>query len=72
MVFNTRLMSLMRNSLPGPLSRELINYRVNQSFNHRNYGLQPEKRYFFVALLLCGITGLVLRAGSRSPATTIN
>nr|XP_009937596.1 PREDICTED: LOW QUALITY PROTEIN: dimethylaniline monooxygenase [N-oxide-forming] 1 [Opisthocomus hoazin] len=43
MVFNTRLMSLMRNSLPGPLSRELINYRVNQSFNHRNYGLQPEK-----------------------------
>ncbi|NXN34269.1 FMO1 monooxygenase, partial [Nycticryphes semicollaris] len=45
MVFNTRLMSLIRNSLPGPLSRGLINYRVNQWFKHENYGLQPEKRY---------------------------
>ncbi|NXY73227.1 FMO1 monooxygenase, partial [Glareola pratincola] len=43
MVFNTRLMSLIRNSLPGPLSRGLINYRVNQWFKHENYGLQPEK-----------------------------
>uniref|UniRef100_A0A8C0B3K3 Flavin-containing monooxygenase n=1 Tax=Buteo japonicus TaxID=224669 RepID=A0A8C0B3K3_9AVES len=43
MVFNTRLMSLIRNSLPGPLSQGLINYRVNQWFNHENYGLQPEK-----------------------------
>ncbi|NWW50835.1 FMO1 monooxygenase, partial [Pedionomus torquatus] len=45
MVFNTRLMSLIRNNLPGPLSRGLINYRVNQRFKHENYGLQPEKRY---------------------------
>ncbi|NXW63819.1 FMO1 monooxygenase, partial [Eurystomus gularis] len=43
MVFNTRLRSLIRNSLPGPLSRALINYKVNQRFNHENYGLQPEK-----------------------------
>ncbi|XP_064003346.1 flavin-containing monooxygenase 1 [Pogoniulus pusillus] len=43
MVFNTRLMSLIRNSLPGPLSRALLNYKVNQRFNHENYGLQPEK-----------------------------
>ncbi|NXE95917.1 FMO1 monooxygenase, partial [Menura novaehollandiae] len=43
MVFNTRLASLIRNNLPGPLSRGLINYTVNQRFNHENYGLQPEK-----------------------------
>ncbi|NXI45106.1 FMO1 monooxygenase, partial [Galbula dea] len=43
MVFNTRFQSLIRNSLPGPLSRILINYTVNQRFNHENYGLQPEK-----------------------------
>ncbi|NXL09500.1 FMO1 monooxygenase, partial [Mesembrinibis cayennensis] len=50
MVFNTRLMSLIRNSLPGPLSWGLINYRVNQWFKHENYGLQPEKRYFLPVL----------------------
>lgn len=72
MVFNTRLMSLIRNSLPGPLSRGLINYRVNQWFKHENYGLQLEKRYFFVAPIPCGVTGLVLWAGGRSPATNIN
>ncbi|XP_074953160.1 flavin-containing monooxygenase 1 isoform X4 [Phalacrocorax aristotelis] len=44
MVINTRFMSLIINSLPGPLSRGLINYRVNQWFKHENYGLQPEKR----------------------------
>ncbi|NXV88314.1 FMO1 monooxygenase, partial [Calonectris borealis] len=43
MVFNTRLMSLIRNSLPGPLSWGLMNYRANQWFKHENYGLQPEK-----------------------------
>ncbi|XP_074764356.1 flavin-containing monooxygenase 1-like [Athene noctua] len=43
MVFNTRLMSLIRNSLPRPLSWWLINYRVNQWFNHKNYGLEPEQ-----------------------------
>ncbi|NXX93501.1 FMO1 monooxygenase, partial [Centropus bengalensis] len=46
MVFNTRLMNLFRNNLPGVLSRRLINYMVNQRFNHENYGLQPENRYF--------------------------
>ncbi|NXK91062.1 FMO1 monooxygenase, partial [Formicarius rufipectus] len=50
MVFNTRLMSLIRNNLPGPLSRALLNYKVNQQFNHENYGLQPEKRYFLPVL----------------------
>uniref|UniRef100_A0A8D0EJ34 Flavin-containing monooxygenase n=1 Tax=Strix occidentalis caurina TaxID=311401 RepID=A0A8D0EJ34_STROC len=43
MVYNTRLMSLIRNSLPRPLSWGLINYRVNQWFNHKNYGLQPDR-----------------------------
>ncbi|XP_069718506.1 flavin-containing monooxygenase 1 [Phaenicophaeus curvirostris] len=42
MVFNTRLMNLIRNNLPGILSRSFINYKVNQRFNHENYGLQPE------------------------------
>uniref|UniRef100_A0A663LSE0 Flavin-containing monooxygenase n=1 Tax=Athene cunicularia TaxID=194338 RepID=A0A663LSE0_ATHCN len=51
MVFNTRLMSLIRNSLPRPLSWWLINYRVNQWFNHKNYGLEPEQRYFLVPVL---------------------
>ncbi|NXD08497.1 FMO1 monooxygenase, partial [Nothocercus nigrocapillus] len=46
MVFNTRFMSLIRNSLPGPLARGLVSYRVNQWFKHENYGLQLEKRYF--------------------------
>ncbi|NXF44966.1 FMO1 monooxygenase, partial [Oceanites oceanicus] len=50
MVFNTRLMSLIRNSLPGPLSWGLINYRANQWFKHENYGLQPENRYFLPVL----------------------
>ncbi|XP_056212364.1 flavin-containing monooxygenase 1-like isoform X2 [Falco biarmicus] len=44
MVFNTRLMSLIRNHLPHPLSWGLINHRANQWFKHENYGLQPEKR----------------------------
>ncbi|NXV63356.1 FMO1 monooxygenase, partial [Molothrus ater] len=45
MILNTRLMSLIKTSLPGPLSWWLINYKVNQWFNHENYGLQPENRY---------------------------
>ncbi|NWR46164.1 FMO1 monooxygenase, partial [Regulus satrapa] len=45
MILNTRLMSLIKTNLPGPLSWWLINYKVNQWFNHENYGLQPEKRY---------------------------
>ncbi|NXW87189.1 FMO1 monooxygenase, partial [Alopecoenas beccarii] len=49
-VFNTRLMSLIRNNLPGPLARALIDYTVNKRFNHENYGLQPEKRYFLPVL----------------------
>ncbi|XP_068272900.1 flavin-containing monooxygenase 1 isoform X2 [Nyctibius grandis] len=43
MVFNTRLMSLIRNKLPGPFVRAFLNYKVNQRFNHENYGLQPDK-----------------------------
>ncbi|NXF80494.1 FMO1 monooxygenase, partial [Sclerurus mexicanus] len=43
MVFNTRLMSLIRNNLPGPLSWAFVNYKMNQRFNHENYGLQPKK-----------------------------
>ncbi|NWR83903.1 FMO1 monooxygenase, partial [Furnarius figulus] len=43
MVYNTRLTSLIRNNLPGPLARALINYKMNQRFNHENYGLQPDK-----------------------------
>ncbi|NWR29464.1 FMO1 monooxygenase, partial [Tachuris rubrigastra] len=43
MVFNTRLGSLIRNNLPGPLSWRFVNYKMNQRLNHENYGLQPEK-----------------------------
>ncbi|XP_068808035.1 flavin-containing monooxygenase 1-like isoform X3 [Struthio camelus] len=43
MVFNTRFMNMIRNSLPGALTRGLISYRVNQWFKHENYGIQPEK-----------------------------
>ncbi|NXI04097.1 FMO1 monooxygenase, partial [Pachycephala philippinensis] len=43
MVLNTRFMSLIKTNLPRPLSWWLINYKVNQRFNHENYGLQPEK-----------------------------
>ncbi|NWH67279.1 FMO1 monooxygenase, partial [Geococcyx californianus] len=50
MVFNTRLMNLIRNSLPGALSRRFVNYKVNQRLNHENYGIQPEMRYFFPVL----------------------
>ncbi|NWZ94983.1 FMO1 monooxygenase, partial [Nesospiza acunhae] len=50
MILNTRLMSLIKNNLPGPLSWLLINYKVNQWFNHENYGLQPENRYFLPML----------------------
>ncbi|NXU69255.1 FMO1 monooxygenase, partial [Horornis vulcanius] len=50
MILNTRLMSLIKTNLPGPLSWWLINYKVNKWFNHENYGLQPEKRYFLPIL----------------------
>ncbi|NWZ03317.1 FMO1 monooxygenase, partial [Loxia curvirostra] len=46
MILNTRLMTLIKTKLPAPLSLWLINYKVNQWFNHENYGLQPENRYF--------------------------
>uniref|UniRef100_A0A8C5U9Q2 Flavin-containing monooxygenase n=1 Tax=Malurus cyaneus samueli TaxID=2593467 RepID=A0A8C5U9Q2_9PASS len=42
MVLNTRLMSLIKTNLPRPLSWWLINHKVNQWFNHENYGIQPE------------------------------
>lgn len=48
MVLNTRLMSLIKTNLPAPLSWWLLNYKANQWFNHENYGIQPEKRYFLV------------------------
>ncbi|NXY55757.1 FMO1 monooxygenase, partial [Callaeas wilsoni] len=50
MVLNTRFMSLIKTNLPRPLSWWLMNYKVNQRFNHKNYGLQPEKRYFLPLL----------------------
>lgn len=53
MVLNTRLMSLIKTNLPRPLLWWLINYKLNQRFNHENYGLQPEKRYFLVAPIPC-------------------
>uniref|UniRef100_A0A8U7MYI9 Flavin-containing monooxygenase n=1 Tax=Corvus moneduloides TaxID=1196302 RepID=A0A8U7MYI9_CORMO len=43
MVLNTRLMSLIKTNLPRPLPWWLLNYKLNQRFNHENYGLQPEK-----------------------------
>uniref|UniRef100_A0A8C9MFV6 Flavin-containing monooxygenase n=1 Tax=Serinus canaria TaxID=9135 RepID=A0A8C9MFV6_SERCA len=45
MILNTRLMTLIKTKLPAPLSWRLINYKVNQWFNHENYGLQPENSW---------------------------
>ncbi|NXI21662.1 FMO1 monooxygenase, partial [Sterrhoptilus dennistouni] len=51
MILNTRFMTLIKTNLPAPLSWWLVNYKANQWFNHENYGLQPDKRYFLVPLL---------------------
>lgn len=53
MILNTRFMTLIKTSLPAPLSWWLINYKANQWFNHENYGLQPDKRYFLVVPIPC-------------------
>ncbi|XP_041335044.1 dimethylaniline monooxygenase [N-oxide-forming] 1 [Pyrgilauda ruficollis] len=45
MILNTRLMTLIKTNLPGPLSWWLINYKANRWFNHENYGLQPENSW---------------------------
>ncbi|RMC08286.1 hypothetical protein DUI87_14527 [Hirundo rustica rustica] len=45
MILNTRFMTLIKTNLPGPLSWWFINYKVNQWFNHENYGLQPERSW---------------------------
>ncbi|NXR19355.1 FMO1 monooxygenase, partial [Cinclus mexicanus] len=50
MVSITRLKTLIKTNLPGPLSWWLTNYKVNKRFNHKNYGLQPDNRYFLPLL----------------------
>ncbi|NXD23176.1 FMO1 monooxygenase, partial [Spelaeornis formosus] len=50
MILNTRLSTLIKTKLPGPLSWWLTNHKVNKRFNHKNYGLQPENRYFLPVL----------------------
>ncbi|XP_006017803.1 dimethylaniline monooxygenase [N-oxide-forming] 1-like isoform X1 [Alligator sinensis] len=44
MVFLTRFMALVRNSLPGPIVGWMIANRMSQWFDHANYGLIPEDR----------------------------
>ncbi|NXU03688.1 FMO1 monooxygenase, partial [Buphagus erythrorhynchus] len=50
MVSITRLKTLIKTSLPGALSWRLTNSKVNKRFNHTNYGLQPDNRYFLPLL----------------------
>ncbi|KAJ6653880.1 hypothetical protein lerEdw1_008628 [Lerista edwardsae] len=42
MVFLTRFLNVVRNSLPGCITGRLVAHRVNQWFNHTNYGINPE------------------------------
>ncbi|KAI1236520.1 Dimethylaniline monooxygenase, partial [Lamprotornis superbus] len=45
MVSITLLKTLIKTSLPGALSWQLTNSKVNKRFNHTNYGLQPDNRF---------------------------
>uniref|UniRef100_A0A8C0J1U5 Flavin-containing monooxygenase n=1 Tax=Chelonoidis abingdonii TaxID=106734 RepID=A0A8C0J1U5_CHEAB len=45
MVFLTRFMNVIRNSLPGPITTWLVAHRTSQWFDHANYGLIPKDRY---------------------------
>nr|XP_056723418.1 flavin-containing monooxygenase 1-like [Euleptes europaea] len=44
MVFLTRFLNIVRNALPGRVTGWLIAHRVNQWFNHTNYGVVPKER----------------------------
>uniref|UniRef100_A0A674K3X9 Dimethylaniline monooxygenase [N-oxide-forming] n=1 Tax=Terrapene triunguis TaxID=2587831 RepID=A0A674K3X9_9SAUR len=44
MVFLTRFMNVIRNSLPGPITTWLVAHRTSQWFDHANYGLIPKDR----------------------------
>ncbi|KAM6454131.1 flavin-containing monooxygenase 1-like isoform 1-T6 [Liasis olivaceus] len=44
MVFLSRFLNIIRNSLPGRITTWLIANRVSQWFNHANYGLIPQDR----------------------------
>ncbi|XP_054837411.1 flavin-containing monooxygenase 1-like isoform X2 [Eublepharis macularius] len=65
MVFLTRFLNIIRNSLPGRATMWLIATRVNQWFNHANYGLVPKDRSVMREPILndelpgCIITGKV-------------
>ncbi|XP_067388567.1 dimethylaniline monooxygenase [N-oxide-forming] 2-like isoform X2 [Emydura macquarii macquarii] len=43
-VFHTRLSNLIRNTLPWPLLKWVYEQKMNQWFNHENYGLVPQNR----------------------------
>ncbi|XP_067323770.1 flavin-containing monooxygenase 1-like isoform X1 [Anolis sagrei] len=44
MVFLTRFMNIVRNSLPGRITAWLVANRASQWFDHANYGIIPEDR----------------------------
>nr|XP_020670359.1 dimethylaniline monooxygenase [N-oxide-forming] 1-like isoform X1 [Pogona vitticeps] len=44
MVFLTRFLNMIRNSLPGRVTTWLLANRANQWFNHAYYGIIPENR----------------------------
>ncbi|XP_059584280.1 flavin-containing monooxygenase 1 isoform X1 [Alligator mississippiensis] len=44
MVFITRFMNLVRNSLPGPILGWMIANKMSQWFDHENYSLIPQDR----------------------------
>uniref|UniRef100_A0A8C8S6S5 Flavin-containing monooxygenase n=1 Tax=Pelusios castaneus TaxID=367368 RepID=A0A8C8S6S5_9SAUR len=65
MVFLTRFMNIVRNSLPAPITTWLVAHRMNQWFNHANYGLVPQNRIVIREPILndelpgCIITGKI-------------
>uniref|UniRef100_K7FK79 Dimethylaniline monooxygenase [N-oxide-forming] n=1 Tax=Pelodiscus sinensis TaxID=13735 RepID=K7FK79_PELSI len=65
MIFLTRFMNVIRNSLPGPLTTWLVAHRTSQWFDHANYGLIPKDRVMIREPVLndelpgCIITGKI-------------
>uniref|UniRef100_A0A8C0J2C7 Flavin-containing monooxygenase n=1 Tax=Chelonoidis abingdonii TaxID=106734 RepID=A0A8C0J2C7_CHEAB len=51
-VFHTRFSNLIRSILPWPLLKRVYEKKMNQWFNHENYGLVPQNRYALLTSLM--------------------
>ncbi|XP_014700659.1 flavin-containing monooxygenase 2 [Equus asinus] len=45
MIFHTRFSSMLRNVLPRTILKRMMDQQMNQWFNHKNYGLEPQNKY---------------------------